>query len=70
MRATEYVHRQLLEQRERGAAILLISEDLDEIFNLADRIAVVFGGRIAGILDADDATVHKVGLLMAGMEEG
>jgi simple sugar transport system ATP-binding protein len=65
--ATEYVHRQLLEQRARGAAILLISEDLDEIFALSDRVAVILRGRIAGVLDAAEATLDRVGLLMAGI---
>jgi simple sugar transport system ATP-binding protein len=67
--ATEYVHRQLLQQRERGAAVLLVSEDLDEIFRLADRIAVIFKGRILEVLDASTASVHDVGLLMAGVAE-
>jgi ABC-type uncharacterized transport system ATPase subunit len=66
--ATEYVHRRLLEQRQRGCAILLISEDLEEIFNLSDRIAVIFKGRIAGTLPAEEATLEKIGFLMAGME--
>lgn len=67
--ATEYVHRRLIEQRDRGAAILLISEDLDEIFNLADRIAVILKGRIVGMLAGEAATLEKVALLMAGFEE-
>jgi ABC-type uncharacterized transport system ATPase subunit len=64
--ATEYVHKRLLEQRDRGAAILLVSEDLDEIFNLSDRIAVIFKGQIAGVMDADEASLQRVALLMAG----
>ena len=67
--ATEYVRRRLLEQRDRGAAILLTSEDLDEIFNLATRIAVIFKGEIVGIFDAEEATIEEVGLLMAGGRE-
>jgi general nucleoside transport system ATP-binding protein len=67
--ATEYVHRQLVQQRERGAAVLLVSEDLDEIFSLADRVAVIFKGRILDVLDASTASVHDVGLLMAGVAE-
>jgi simple sugar transport system ATP-binding protein len=65
--ATEYVHQQLLRQREGGAATLLISEDLDEILALSDRIAVIYEGEIMGILDADEATAEKIGLLMAGV---
>ena len=67
--ATEYVHLQLLEQREEGTATLLISEDLDEILALADRIVVLFEGKVMGILDHDDATPEKLGLLMAGVVE-
>lgn len=66
--ATEYVRRQLLQQRDHGTAILLISEDLDEIFNLSTRIAVIFKGQIAGLLDAERATLEDVGMLMAGCE--
>ncbi len=64
--ATEYVRRQLLAQRDRGAAVLLISEDLDEILALSDRIAVIYEGEIVGELPAADATPEKLGLLMAG----
>lgn len=65
--ATEYVREQLIAQRDHGAAVLLISEDLDEIFALSDRIAVIFEGKIMAILPRDDATREKVGLLMAGV---
>ncbi len=65
--ATENVRRILVEERNHGAAILLISEDLDEIFALADRIAVIFEGRIMGTMDAADATLEEVGLMMAGV---
>ena len=67
--ATEYVHAQLLEQRERGTAILLISEDLDEVLALSDRIAVIYEGQIMGIVDGKDATPEQLGLLMAGVRE-
>lgn len=67
--ATEYVHLRLLEQREEGTATLLISEDLDEIMALSDRIAVLFEGEVMGILDHADATAEKLGLLMAGVVE-
>jgi simple sugar transport system ATP-binding protein len=65
--ATEYVRDKLLEQRERGAAILLISEDLDEILELSDRIAVIYEGEIMGILPAAEADTERLGLLMAGV---
>ena len=64
--ATESVHKMLLEQRSKGAAILLISEDLDEILALSDHIAVLYEGEIMGILPAEKAGVEKLGLMMAG----
>jgi simple sugar transport system ATP-binding protein len=69
--ATEFIHQRLLEQRAAGKAILLISEDLDEIRSLSDRIAVMFEGQIIGIVERNRATVEEIGLMMAGipMEE-
>jgi simple sugar transport system ATP-binding protein len=67
--ATEYVHHRLLEQRQNGKAILLISEDLDEIFALSDRIAVIYEGRLMGIVEARTAERSQVGLMMAGMAQ-
>ncbi len=64
--ATEYVREQLLEQRTRGAAVMLISEDLDEILSLSDRIAVIYEGEIVGVINAKDATPEKLGLMMSG----
>jgi simple sugar transport system ATP-binding protein len=66
--ATEYVRSKLLEQRAQGAAILLISEDLDEIMQLSDTIAVLFEGRIMAIRPAEGATPEELGLLMAGVQ--
>ncbi len=65
--ATEYIHQRLLEQRAGGTAILLISEDLDEIRTLSDRIAVMYEGHIIGIVERDGATVEQIGLMMAGI---
>jgi len=65
--ATEYVREQLLEQRFQGAAIMLISEDLDEILALSDRIAVIYEGQIMDIVPREKATAEKLGLLMAGV---
>ena len=65
--ATEYVRRELLEQRKKGAAILLISEDLDEILALSDLIAVIYEGRIMDIVPRAHAAPEKLGLLMAGV---
>ncbi len=64
--ATEYVHQKLLEQKERGAAILLVSEDLDEILLLSDRILVMYEGQIVAEIPAEKADIHEIGLLMAG----
>jgi simple sugar transport system ATP-binding protein len=66
--AAEYVREQLIRQRSEGAAVLLISEDLDEIFALSDRIAVIYEGKIMDILDREEATRETVGLLMAGVK--
>jgi simple sugar transport system ATP-binding protein len=66
--ATEYVHKQLLAQRAQGVGILLLSEDLDEIFALSDRIAVIYEGQIVGEVDAEEADTEKIGLLMAGIQ--
>ncbi len=77
--ATEYIHQRLLDQRmihnklldqrKAGTATLLISEDLDEILMLADRIAVIYEGRIMGIVERADATVEQLGLMMAGVTD-
>jgi simple sugar transport system ATP-binding protein len=64
--AIETVYAYLREAAENGVAVLLISEDLDEILALGDRIAVMYEGQIAGELDASTATVEEIGLLMAG----
>jgi general nucleoside transport system ATP-binding protein len=66
--AVETVHRLLLARRTGGAAVLLISEDLDEILALSDRVAVIYEGHIAGVLDIDDADIHVLGLLMTGSD--
>jgi simple sugar transport system ATP-binding protein len=65
--AVEAVWLELLRERERGKAILLISAELEELMNLCDRIAVMFEGRIAGILDAAGVTSEKLGLMISGM---
>jgi general nucleoside transport system ATP-binding protein len=65
--AVESVWLELLKERERGKAILLISAELEELMNLADRIAVMFEGRIVGILDAANATQEKLGLMISGV---
>jgi simple sugar transport system ATP-binding protein len=68
--ATEYVHRRLIDQRSEGTAILLISEDLDEILSISDRIIVIYEGQIMGEVFTKDATPEGLGLLMAGVKPG
>ena len=67
--STEYVWERLLEERARGSGVLLISSELDEIRALADRIAVMFEGRLVATLPAADAAEEQLGLLMAGHAE-
>ncbi|HSB67232.1 MAG TPA: ABC transporter ATP-binding protein, partial [Anaerolineales bacterium] len=62
----EYIHRQIVEMRDQGVAVLLVSAELDEITSLSDRIAVMFHGQIVATMDADKATRAELGLLMAG----
>lgn len=64
--AIEYVHKALVEQRNKGRAVLLVSFDLDEIINVSDRIAVIYEGKIVGIMDAINADEKEIGLMMAG----
>jgi len=66
MGAAEFIHKRLLEQRRAGIGILLISEELEEIMNLSDRIAVIFKGQIRKVLEAGEANMRKLGILMAG----
>ena len=67
LRAIEHTHRLLLNLREKGSAIMLISEDLDEIMALSDRIAVMFNGKVVGIRDSAKTTTQEIGLMMAGV---
>jgi simple sugar transport system ATP-binding protein len=62
----EYIHNQIVENRDQGVAVLLVSAELDEIMSLSDRIAVMYHGQIVATLDADKATKSELGLLMAG----
>jgi simple sugar transport system ATP-binding protein len=66
--AKEFVQRQLLDLRARGRAVIVISEDLEELFEIADRIAVMFEGRILDTVPVAEADVARIGLLMAGAE--
>ncbi len=62
----EFVHKTLVEERDKGAGILLVSVELDEVMALSDRILILYRGRIQGELDAATATEEEVGILMAG----
>lgn len=62
----EYIHKRIIEQRDAGAAVLIVSTELDEVLALGDRIAVMFEGKIVGVLDSKAATRERVGLLMGG----
>jgi simple sugar transport system ATP-binding protein len=64
----EFIHSQIVAQRDSGVAVLLVSAELDEIMALSDRIAVIFEGKIIDTVDAATATREQVGLLMAGVE--
>ena len=64
--ATEYIHEQMIRQRDSGTATLMISEDLDEIRSMSDRIAVMYEGELMGIVDAQSASTEELGLMMAG----
>jgi len=66
----EYIHRRIIEQRDAGAAIVIVSTELDEVLAVGDRIAVMFDGRIVGMLEGDDATYENLGLLMGGATFG
>ena len=62
----EFIHRQLVDQRDAGVAVLLVSAELDEILSLSDRVAVIYEGQIQAIMPVAEATRERVGLLMAG----
>jgi len=63
----EYIHKRIVQKREEGCAVLLVSPELDEILELSDRIAVMFRGEIIAVVDGDVATKEHIGLLMAGI---
>ncbi|HSM24113.1 MAG TPA: ABC transporter ATP-binding protein [Anaerolineaceae bacterium] len=63
----EYIHKRLIQKRDEGCAILLVSTELDEVMQLSDRIAVIYRGKVLDILDAKTATKELVGLMMAGI---
>ncbi len=64
--AIEFIHRRLIDQRDQGKAVLLLSLELDEVINVSDRIAVIYEGAIVGIVDAKSTTEQELGLMMSG----
>jgi simple sugar transport system ATP-binding protein len=64
--ATEYIHKQLVKQRDNGVGVLMISLDLDEILTVCDRLAVIYEGKIVSLMDRKDANVDDIGLMMGG----
>ena len=67
--ATKYIQSKIMEQRDRGTAVLMVSTELDELIELSDRIMVMFEGRIMGIVDQKDASRETLGPMMAGLTE-
>ncbi len=68
--AIEYIHKRLVEQRDNGKAVLLVSLELDEIFNLSDRIVVINSGEMIDVVKTEDTNEDEVGLMMAGIKRG
>lgn len=68
--ATKYIQKQIVRQRDNGAAVLLVSTELEELMELSDRILVMYEGMNMGIVDGSSATREKLGALMAGIREG
>jgi len=64
--AIEYIHKRIVAERDKGKAILLVSLELDEILDVSDRIAVIYGGEIVGIVDSDKTDENELGLMMSG----
>ena len=65
--AIEFIHQRLIDMRDKGAAILLVSVELDEVLSLSDRIVVMFDGKIVGEKENTNVTDRELGLLMAGV---
>lgn len=68
--AIEFIHRKLVEERDKGRAVLLVSLELDEVLNVSDKIAVIYEGKIVALVDAKDTNEKELGLLMAGGKKG
>jgi simple sugar transport system ATP-binding protein len=70
VRAAEFIRGKLLDARMGDVAVLFMSEDLDDIFDLSDTIAVIYEGKIMGVLPQAKADRNEIGLMMAGVKEG
>lgn len=68
--AIEYIHKRLVEERDAGKAVLLVSLEMEEVLNVSDKIAVIYEGEIVGIVDADATDENELGLMMAGSKKG
>ena len=66
----EYIHKRLIEQRDTGHAVLLVSLELDEILNVSDRIVIISHGELIGMVNAAETNENEVGLMMAGVRKG
>lgn len=66
----EYIHRRLVEQRDSGKAVLLVSLELDEVLDLSDRIAIINNGELIGTVNASETDEKEVGLMMTGIRKG
>jgi len=64
--ATEFIHRKVIELRDAGAAVLLVSAELDEVLSLSDRVIVIYEGRVVGEVDPKAVTEEEIGLMMTG----
>ncbi|MEC9484771.1 MAG: ABC transporter ATP-binding protein [Candidatus Izemoplasma sp.] len=68
--AIEYIHKRLVQERDNGRAVLLISLELEEVLNVSDRIAVIYEGEVVGIVDAKETNANELGLMMSGSKRG
>jgi len=68
--AIEYIHKRLIDERDKGEAVLLMSLEMEEVLNVSDRIAVIYEGKIVGIVQADQTDENELGLMMAGSKKG
>ena len=68
--AIEFIHKQIVKERDEGAAVLLVSLELEEVMNLSDRILVIYEGEIVGELNPKTTTIQELGLYMAGSKKG